>query len=204
MSGQVLRCISFMKQKRRQLRNRVAAFSLVALTALASFTFYQWHDAQKNSVNVLTETSEAFLVADRQFAALVTARHSGRQIKNAILFQDAPTSQTAGVALQQVVYNVQEHDLLEGHSRPVSSIVFSPDGKTLASGSYDNSIKLWDVATAQEIKTLQGHSRPVSSIVFSPDGKTLASGSYDNSIKLWDIATTQENTILEGYTRPNQ
>ncbi|MBV9388291.1 MAG: hypothetical protein JOZ78_17860 [Chroococcidiopsidaceae cyanobacterium CP_BM_ER_R8_30] len=148
------------KEKRRQLRNRVAAFSLVALTALASFTFYQWHDAQKNSVNVLTETSEAFLVADRQLAALVSARHSGKQIKNAILFQDAPTSQIAGVALQQAVYNAQEHDLLEGHSRPVSSIVFSPDGKTLASGSYDNSIKLWDIATTQENTILEGYTRP--------------------------------------------
>jgi WD40 repeat protein len=57
----------------------------------------------------------------------------------------------------------------------------------LASGSVDNTIKLWDITTGKEIRTLQGHSSWVSSVSFSPDGKTLASGSGDNTVILWDV-----------------
>jgi WD40 repeat protein len=68
-------------------------------------------------------------------------------------------------------------------------VAFSPDGKTLASGSADHTIKLWEVATGKEQATLKGHTRVVTSVAFSPDGKTLASGSTDKTIKLWDVTT---------------
>jgi WD40 repeat protein len=69
----------------------------------------------------------------------------------------------------------------------VYSVAFSPDGKSLAAGSEDKTIKLWDVGTGKERTTLQGHTAEVLSVAFSPDGKTLASGSADKTIKLWDI-----------------
>ncbi len=74
-------------------------------------------------------------------------------------------------------------DLL-GHSRDVNSVAFSPDGKTVVSGSDDKKIKMWSVETGQEIKTLVGHSSTVTSVAFSPDGKTVVSGSEDGDIKL--------------------
>ncbi|MFH0883816.1 MAG: hypothetical protein V2A56_12575, partial [bacterium] len=74
---------------------------------------------------------------------------------------------------------------LTGHSGDVSSVTFSPDGATLASGSYDNTIKLWRVSDGSLIRTLRGHSSFVLSVAFSPDGTTLASGSQDKTIKLW-------------------
>ena len=68
----------------------------------------------------------------------------------------------------------------------VRSVAFSPDGKTLASGSADHSIILWDVGNGSQIKCLKGHTSYVRSVAFSPDGKTLASGSDDKSIILWE------------------
>ena len=76
-------------------------------------------------------------------------------------------------------------------------ISFSPDGTTLASGSDDGTVKLWDVATGTNIATLEGHTSSVYSVSFSPDGKTLASGSWDDTIKLWDVATHENIATLQ-------
>ena len=74
---------------------------------------------------------------------------------------------------------------LKGHGGYVWSVSFSPDGKTLASGSRDKTIKLWNLETFTETKTLSGHGGWVYSVSFSPDGKMLASGSVDKTIIIW-------------------
>ena len=99
------------------------------------------------------------------------------------------------------LWEISPHHIatLEEHAREISSVVFSPDGKILASGSYDNTVKLWDVATGASLSTLEGHEYVVYSVAFSPDGKTLASGSSDRTIKLWDVATGANIATLKGY-----
>ena len=89
---------------------------------------------------------------------------------------------------------------LEGHGGWVHSVAFSSDG-TLASGSGDGTVKLWDVATHQDIGTLH-HGGWVRSVAFSSDG-TLASGSEDGTVKLWDVATHQDIGTLHhgGWVR---
>ena len=68
---------------------------------------------------------------------------------------------------------------LIGHKYYVRSVVFSPNGEYLASGSDDSTIGVWSISSGERIKTLTGHSSPVLSVVFSPNGEYLASGSYD-------------------------
>ncbi|MDZ8138591.1 MAG: hypothetical protein RM049_25340, partial [Nostoc sp. DedQUE04] len=76
------------------------------------------------------------------------------------------------------------------------SVAFSPDGKTIASASLDNTVKLWDAATGKSISTLKGHSDRVSSVAFSPDGKTIASASYDKTVKLWKVYPNNLNDLI--------
>ncbi|MFM6370305.1 MAG: WD40 repeat domain-containing protein, partial [Dolichospermum sp.] len=71
-----------------------------------------------------------------------------------------------------------------GHSYSVNSLAYSPDGQTLASGSWDKTIKLWNARTGNLLQTL-GHSYSVNSLAYSPDGQTLASGS--GTIKIWRL-----------------
>src|SRR5947209_11211551 len=88
---------------------------------------------------------------------------------------------------------------LEGHAENVNSIAISPDGQTLASGSWDKTIKVWNLYTGQLFHILTGHSDYVNSVTISSDGQTLASGSDDNTIKLWDLYTGQLLHTLEGH-----
>jgi WD40 repeat protein len=82
----------------------------------------------------------------------------------------------------------------------VNSVAFSPDGKTALSGSWDNTLRLWDVASGQSIRTFIGHISSVKSVAFSPDGKTVLSGSDDNDLRLWDVASSQTIRTYSAHT----
>ncbi|EOA91948.1 hypothetical protein ACJQWK_03400 [Exserohilum turcicum] len=79
---------------------------------------------------------------------------------------------------------------LEGHSRGINVVAFSPNGEVLASGSDDATIKLWDVGTGAALQTLKGHSSKTSRLAFTPcDSEVLASASDDKTVKLWNVGT---------------
>ena len=79
----------------------------------------------------------------------------------------------------------------------VRSVAISPDGQTLVSGSTDETIKLWDLASGQLSHTLKGHQAGVLSLAISADGQTLASSSRDRTLKLWDLPSQQLAKTLE-------
>jgi WD40 repeat protein len=84
---------------------------------------------------------------------------------------------------------------LIGHSDAVSALVLSNDGKLLASGSHDNTIKLWQFETGQALFTLRGHNKFVRSLAISSDRNFLVSGSKDKTVKIWDLKTKNVETL---------
>ncbi len=89
---------------------------------------------------------------------------------------------------------------LVGRSSYVSSVDISPDGATLAAGSGDSTVVLWDMDTHERIDVLGGHSKTVSSVAFSPDGSLLAAGTQDGTIMIWDIVTREAVPPVEKHS----
>ncbi len=144
--------------------------------------------AEIAELEAVSITCEAYWLAHKELDAMVAGLRAARRIFDPDIRKIVPNyteGRTFG-RLWEVIYNIHEANRLEGHSNGVLSVAFSPDGKTIASGSADNTIKLWNLE-GKELRTLTGHSNGVWRVAFSPDGKTIAIGSDDNTIKLCNL-----------------
>jgi WD40 repeat protein len=84
---------------------------------------------------------------------------------------------------------------LQRHTNRVSGVAYSPDGKHLATGSRDHTVKVWDAETGEELLSLDGHSRDVWGVAYSPDGKHIASASSDHTVRVWDVALAEHSLL---------
>ena len=86
--------------------------------------------------------------------------------------------------------------LLQGHAAAVYSAVFSPNGKYIATASYDKTVRVWDAANGQVVAKLEDHSDSVSTAAFSRDGKSLVSASLDHTADIFSLVTLSEMETL--------
>ncbi|MBR8835916.1 MAG: AAA-like domain-containing protein [Stigonema ocellatum SAG 48.90 = DSM 106950] len=191
----------------------LSVFSIL-MAVLAQYAFdrtreaeKETHEAQKQKANAQlfaqSLTSENLLISGgNDIEALIEGLKAAQKLNK--LGKDAEEDNRMRVLanLQQVVYGVHERNRLEGHSSYVWGVAFSPDGKTIATASSDNTVKLWNLS-GQPLQTLKGHSSRVNSVAFSPDGKTIATASGDNTVKLWNLNLENLLTLgcgwLQGY-----
>jgi WD40 repeat protein len=174
------------KVKVQRQITRLAIASFICITGFAIFAGFQWRAADEGQILALTSSSNAKFTLNRSsFDALIDALKAGKLLKHSIWFRNDPKLKDKVMEAFSAAYWVRESNILEKHLGFVQKVRFSPDGKTIATASFDNTAKLWS-ADGKELATLSGHTKAVVDVSFSPDGQTIATASQDGTAKLWN------------------
>jgi WD40 repeat protein len=211
------------KRKRRGLFLKVGMLLLVVAMIVGGVFGYQAYEAYQEALRQERIAKESLKEARNNMGLIFTEKaeraldsynHNEARLfaYHALKFFNQGTLKSREDKSLSLLLRTPDHPILftfpigSHHVGPINSVCFSPDGKTLASGSENNlndskekTIRLWDVETGEEKTSFSAYEGSVSSVTFSPDGKTLASGCHDNTIRLWDVETGKEKSVLKGF-----
>ncbi len=176
------------RKEQRWLLGGVSLALLVA-TGLGIFAWQQYRRSAVSEAQAIVRSAQALFASDQSFDALLGAIRGKRQVQK--LWNADPMIQSqANTITEQLVLNIRQQNRLDGHSAPVATVSFNPNGQQLATAGTNGVIKLWDQMGAL-LANLEGHTSTVQTVRFSPNGSLLASASDDGTIRLW---TTPDGT----------
>ncbi len=130
-------------------------------------------------------------------AAEQVLRFHADAVNAVVLLRDGRAA-TAGADGRIAIWtpgNARPDAVLEGHTAPIAALAVSPDGATLASASWDQTVRLWPLAGGAP-RVLDGHTQNVNGVAFAPDGRTLVSVSYDQSVRIWPLSGQSAPTVV--------
>jgi WD40 repeat protein len=187
----------------RRVRLGTAVLAVTLAIALSAGLFVQHKIVQAeqtlkaSTIRLQSAMADESFLSGQAFDALLHALRANQQLAQLQQtgWKDQSGLQTRVLdTLLQAINGLQEQNQLDGHTTPVTSVSLSPDGRTIASASWDRTIKLWK-PDGELLKTLSGHEAEIYSINFSPDGQTILSASNDKTVRLW----SQDGILLQTF-----
>lgn len=186
--------------RRQRLFLAAVSTALVAAVTLGAVAFLQYQNAQKqleDQIKALSQSSQTFLTSGQGFEALLSALRAAHPLLKKQLQEKPQVRMQVAAVLHNAVVRVREFDRLEGHKETVISVSFSPDGRMIATTSWDKTIKLWS-REGKLLHTLTGHYGWATSVKFSPDGQLIATvgGPGDKTVMLWSREGKRLHTLF--------
>jgi WD40 repeat protein len=154
-------------------------------TTLGITTWSQYRQSVQNEIKALATSSDALLASNQELDALIAAINAKRKLQQSNYINSKIENQVDSV-LERTVYGVREYNRLMGHNSGVATVAISPNGRIIATGGTDKTIKLWKF-DGTLLKTIKAHESTVWKVKFSQDGNIIASASLDGIIKLWNL-----------------